>query len=93
MLKQLLAETLAGQPRVTDVRGEGLMIGVELATHELASEVAQLCFRRGLLVLECGAKAIRLSPPLVITDAQARATAEVFARAIADARPEAAAKA
>jgi 4-aminobutyrate aminotransferase len=87
-LKQLLAETLAGQARVVDIRGEGLMIGVELATHELAAEVAQLCFRRGLLVLECGAKAIRLSPPLVITEAQARATVEVFARAIADARED-----
>jgi 4-aminobutyrate aminotransferase len=62
------------------------MIGVELATHELASAVAPLCFRRGLLVLECGAKAIRLSPPLVVTEAQARASAEVLAGAIADAR-------
>jgi 4-aminobutyrate aminotransferase len=85
-LKKLLADTLAGRAEVTDVRGEGLMIGVELATHELASAVAQLCFRRGLLVLECGAKAIRLSPPLVVTEAQARASAEVLAGAIADAR-------
>jgi 4-aminobutyrate aminotransferase len=85
-LKKLLADMLAGRAEVTDVRGEGLMIGVELATHELASAVAQLCFRRGLLVLECGAKAIRLSPPLVVTEAQARASAEVLARAIADAR-------
>jgi 4-aminobutyrate aminotransferase len=63
------------------------MIGVELASHELAEEVAQLCFRRGLLVLECGKKAIRLSPPLIITDGQARTAAEALAGAIADARP------
>jgi 4-aminobutyrate aminotransferase len=87
-LKKLLADTLGGRREVTDVRGEGLMIGVELATHELASAVAQLCFRRGLLVLECGAKAIRLSPPLVVSEAQARTSAEVLAGAIADASPE-----
>jgi 4-aminobutyrate aminotransferase len=62
------------------------MIGVELATPELSDAVANLCFRRGLLVLECGRKAIRLSPPLIITEAQARATADVFAGACRDAR-------
>ena len=85
-LEAALAEKLGRQPRVLEVRGEGLMIGVELASHELAAEVAQLCFRRGLLVLECGAKAIRLSPPLLISEGQARAAIEVFAGAIADAR-------
>ena len=57
------------------------------AAHALAEAVAKLCFRRGLLVLECGKKAIRLSPPLLITEAQAGAAAEVLAGAIADARP------
>ena len=92
-LKATLSEALAKQPRVIEVRGQGLMIGVELASHELASEVAQLCFRRGLLVLECGTKAIRLSPPLIITEAQARTAAALFARAIADAQPQAGAPA
>jgi 4-aminobutyrate aminotransferase len=86
-LKAELGARVGRLPAVTDVRGEGLMIGVELASHELAEAVAQLCFRRGLLVLECGKKAIRLSPPLIITEAQARAATEVFAGAIADARP------
>jgi 4-aminobutyrate aminotransferase len=86
-LKGLLAEKLGRSPAVTEIRGLGLMIGVELATHELSEAVAQLCFRRGLLVLECGKKAIRLSPPLIITEGQARAATEVFAGAIADARP------
>ena len=55
------------------------MIGVELATPELAHAIADLCFRRGLLVLECGSKTIRFSPPLIIDDAQARTIAELFA--------------
>ena len=80
-LKALLADRLNGVPGVTEVRGVGLMIGVELESHELSEAVAQLCFRRGLLVLECGKKAIRLSPPHSITEEQARATTDVLAGA------------
>jgi 4-aminobutyrate aminotransferase len=88
-LKKLLTDRFAGTAGaggVTEVRGIGLMIGVELESHELSEAVAQLCFRRGLLVLECGKKAIRLSPPLILTEAQAAVAADVFAQAVADAR-------
>jgi len=79
LLKARLADRLRGSPAVTEVRGVGLMIGVELATPALAHVIADLCFRRGLLVLECGSKTIRFSPPLIIDDAQARTIAELFA--------------
>ncbi len=78
-LKQRLSE-LAGRHRlIGDVRGLGLMIGMELvrdrATKEHASterdEIVQLCFRRGLLLLGCGASTLRFCPPLVITKEQA----------------------
>lgn len=85
-LQKLLRDKLAGLPGVTEVRGVGMMIGVELESHDLSEAVAQLCFRRGLLVLECGKKAIRFSPPLILTEAQAAVTADVFAKAVADAR-------
>ena len=85
-LKKLLSDRLSGIPSVTEVRGVGLMIGIELASHEQSEAVAQLCFRRGLLVLECGKKAIRISPPLILTEAQAAVTTEVFAQAVADAQ-------
>ena len=90
VLKAALGKRLAGEPAVTEVRGVGLMIGVELATPELAGAVAQLCFRRGLLLLECGKKTIRFSPPLLITEAQANVAAELFAAACADVRKNAA---
>jgi 4-aminobutyrate aminotransferase len=83
-LKQRLAEKLAALPTVVEVRGVGLMIGIELSSHAVAEAVAQLCFRRGLLVLECGQKAIRISPPLILSEEQADTIAEVFARAVAD---------
>ena len=85
-LKAALAAKLANEPGVTEIRGVGLMIGVELATPPLAGAVAQLCFKRGLLLLECGKKAIRFSPPLIITDEQAGVAADIFATAVRDAR-------
>jgi len=70
---------------VIEVRGLGLMIGVEFDTPERADVVANLCFRRGLLVLECGTKAIRISPPLILTREQADTIADVFITACQDA--------
>ncbi|HET9362775.1 MAG TPA: acetyl ornithine aminotransferase family protein [Vicinamibacterales bacterium] len=64
---------------IGDVRGRGLMIGVELVRDRQTKEratterdrVVHECFRRGLLVLGAGQNAIRLSPPLVLTASQA----------------------
>ena len=60
---------------IGDVRGRGLMIGVEFVrnrdTKERATDernaLVHECFKRGLLVLGAGRNAIRLSPPLVFT--------------------------
>jgi len=59
---------------IGDVRGKGLMVGVELVrdreTKEMAirerSQVIQRCFQKGLLILGCGQNVIRFMPPLVI---------------------------
>ncbi|ACU36992.1 aminotransferase class III-fold pyridoxal phosphate-dependent enzyme [Actinosynnema pretiosum subsp. pretiosum] len=68
---------------IVDVRGVGLMLGVELATAELAEAVQQAAFERGLLVLECGESSIRVSPPLVITEAEADTGLRVLGEALA----------
>lgn len=74
-LKRQLESLAQRQPLIGEVRGRGLMVGVELvrnrdtkvpATAERDALVAA-AFRRGLLVLPAGPSAIRLSPPLVIT--------------------------
>jgi 4-aminobutyrate aminotransferase len=80
-LQQLLRDKLKGISAVEEVRGLGLMIGVELRTAALAEAVADACYQRGLLVLECGEKAIRLSPPLIIDETQAADAVEIFAAA------------
>jgi 4-aminobutyrate aminotransferase len=86
-LKNRLARDLASDPNVEEVRGVGLMIGVEMRTPAHMDAVADLCFRRGLLVLECGRKTIRFSPPLTFTPEQAEVAATVFAQACRDAKP------
>jgi 4-aminobutyrate aminotransferase len=55
---------------VRDVRGAGLMIGIEFGSHEEANAVQMAAFERGLLTLECGEASLRLCPPLII-DAEA----------------------
>jgi 4-aminobutyrate aminotransferase len=74
-----------GSSTIREVRGAGLMVGVELSDHDTAAAVEQACFRRGLLVLSAGDAAIRLSPPLVVTDEQVDRALTLFAAALADA--------
>jgi 4-aminobutyrate aminotransferase len=85
-------ELQARHPLIGDVRGKGLMIGIELVkdrqTKERAIEerdaVVDAAFYRGLLVLGAGRNAIRLSPPLVLTRAQAQAALEILDQAIGE---------
>ena len=59
---------------IGDVRGKGLMIGIELVKDRNSKEpnpdalhyVENECFKRGLITLGCGVSTIRLSPPLII---------------------------
>jgi 4-aminobutyrate aminotransferase len=67
---------------VIDVRGKGLMIGVEFADPKLAEEVQWACFVRGLLVLECGVQTVRLCPPLIASAEDVRTAVRIFGEAI-----------
>jgi 4-aminobutyrate aminotransferase len=69
---------------VRDVRGRGLMIGVELDSTDHAEAVQWGCFARGLLVLEAGRSVIRLSPPLVVTDAEVATAVRILDEAVAE---------
>jgi 4-aminobutyrate aminotransferase len=65
-----------------DVRGVGLMLGLELPTAELAEDLQLAAFRRGLLVLEAGDSAVRLSPPLVIDRQQCHTALRLLTEAV-----------
>jgi 4-aminobutyrate aminotransferase len=67
---------------ITDVRGRGLMIGVQVATAALRDRIIEDCFQRGLLVLGAGTTTVRLSPPLVIDEEQADFAVQTISEAI-----------
>ena len=71
-------------PVIRDVRGLGLMIGVQFPDHDHMAAVEQAAFRKGLLVLGCGDDVIRMSPPLVIRRDQVDTALEVFEEAVAE---------
>jgi len=67
---------------VHDVRGKGLMIGVEFDTAEHAEEIQWACFERGLLVLECGKTSVRMSPALTVTESEMATALRIFEEAV-----------
>ncbi len=88
-LRSGLERVAAGVESVRDIRGAGLMLGVEFDSHEAAEAVQEAAFRLGLLTLECGESSLRFSPPLIV-DAEAVDTAvRIFGEAVeASAQPQ-----
>lgn len=78
---------------VGNVRGKGLMIGIELVKDqttrepnpEVRNQVIQQAFKAGVLLLGCGESTIRLMPPLVVEQHHADFALDVLDRAIAEA--------
>ena len=81
---------------VGDVRGRGLMIGVELVkdktTREpaaaLRNRVEELAFERGLMILGCGETSIRLCPPLVVNEHEANVALDILEDALTQVEKE-----
>jgi len=87
-----LRELQNKHPLIGDVRGKGLMVGVELVRDresktravEERNALVQTMFRRGVLILGAGKNAIRLAPPLVFTKAQADSLLRVMDDALTE---------
>ena len=84
----LLLDGLRGlqdrQPLIRDVRGRGLMIGVDFENGVTADSVELAALRKGLLVLRAGDTAIRIAPPLVLREDQSQAGLQILAQACAE---------
>jgi 4-aminobutyrate aminotransferase len=88
-----LRQALSKNAAVGEIRGLGMMIGVELIekdgspSHDLADAVAHKCFEHKMLVLTCGSHGhvLRLIPPLNISDEDAKKGLEIIVKAINDA--------
>jgi 4-aminobutyrate aminotransferase len=88
LLMGRLRDRLSSHPAVGDIRGLGLMIGVEIVERgrepapELRERILEEAFRRGLLLLGCGKSTIRLAPPLVIDGEDAEIAATILEESI-----------
>jgi acetylornithine/N-succinyldiaminopimelate aminotransferase len=69
-----LAESVPG----AEVRGEGLLLGFDLADADLAREVFEHCLDRGVLVNLVGGTTIRMAPPLTVSRTEVRAALDTF---------------
>ena len=90
VLMTALREHLGGHAVVGDVRGLGLMIGVEIVRDrfrrepapELRERILAEAFKRGLLLLGCGRSTIRLAPPLIVDEEDAATAARILEEAV-----------
>lgn len=85
-----LQEIQVRHPSIGDVRGKGLMIGVEFVkdkktkepNEEIRNMIEDVGFEHGLLLLGCGKSTIRLAPPLCITKSEMDEALEIFEETI-----------
>jgi len=80
-----LIQEIALIPGVKEVRGAGLLIGVELESLK-ASEIATAMRDAGVLVNAANATTIRIAPALIVTDVQIRKFISIFRKVISDAK-------
>jgi 4-aminobutyrate aminotransferase len=80
----LLQEVAGRFPGViTEIRGKGLMLGIEFDSPERAEAVQWAAFERGLLVLECGKQTVRMCPPLIVSAEEMATGVRIFGEAVA----------
>lgn len=88
-----LAEMQSRHPSIGDIRGRGLMIGIEFvqdrvskkAAVDLRNHIIQHAFEHGLLLIPCGKNAIRMTPPLNIPRPLVEEGLHLFEAALTDA--------
>jgi 4-aminobutyrate aminotransferase len=80
-LKKGLQE-LVGKGGMADVRGLGLMIGIEFDTKQNRDERLARAFKKGLLLLPAGHKAMRVIPPLTITEEEVQEGLELMSQVL-----------
>jgi len=89
LLREEFGRALAGAQGVVDIRGDGLMIGIEL--DRSCGELVSIALEAGLLINVTADKVVRLLPALVLAESEARAIVETFAPLVLEflARPRA----
>jgi 4-aminobutyrate aminotransferase len=86
LLKDGLEKMAERHNFITEVRGLGLMLGVDFSSAAIADAVEKAAFQRGALLLQAGDSAIRMSPPLIINERQAEVGLRIFDQACSAAK-------
>jgi 4-aminobutyrate aminotransferase len=93
---EFILQQIRGWPEkhkiIGDVRGKGLMIGIELVRNqktrerapELRNRILQMAFHKGLLVLGAGENSVRIAPPLLIDEDQAEFAVRTLGECVAE---------
>lgn len=81
VLKHGLERLVTSHPLVQSVRGEGLLLAVEL-TGEQAPDVVRMGYEEGVLLNATGPTTIRMAPPLILTEAEAQEAVDKFKRSL-----------
>src|SRR5216110_3045368 len=81
-LQDGLREIASTHSEITDVRGLGLMLALELKPADQANQLVQRAFELGLLLLTAGSRAVRICPPLVLNPDDAATGLEIIASAL-----------
>jgi len=93
LLKERLTALRIRHNTIADVRGLGLMVGVEFCRpddantpdRQLRERVMQKCFEKGVLLLGCGESTLRFCPPLIVTAEEVETAVRLFDEAIPEA--------
>ncbi|MGE5060401.1 MAG: acetyl ornithine aminotransferase family protein [Betaproteobacteria bacterium] len=94
LLKERLTTLGTHHNTIAEVRGLGLMVGVEFCRpddnntpdRQLRERVMQKCFEKGLLLLGCGESTLRFCPPLIVTAEEVETAVRLFDEAIPEAQ-------
>jgi 4-aminobutyrate aminotransferase len=89
-MMERMADWPAKLKLVGDIRGRGLMIGVEIVKDKVSKEyggaerdkIVEMAFERGVLFLGCGPSTVRICPPLVVSGEQAEVALDVLEECI-----------
>jgi acetylornithine/succinyldiaminopimelate/putrescine aminotransferase len=84
-LMERLRALASGMPAIREVRGKGLLIGIEI--DRLAGPVVDACRDRGLLILTAGEKILRMTPPLIVGEDEADRAVAIVGDALRQAKP------
>ncbi|MBN2090460.1 acetylornithine transaminase [candidate division KSB1 bacterium] len=74
LVRRLISHTL-----IRDIRGMGLMLGIELA-EEVAGEIVNKCLEQGLLIGTAGPKVIRFLPPYILSEADVNLACDILVK-------------